>query len=306
MWDVLLDALIDTAKTIPFLLVIYVLIEVVEYRYGKKIREKVQQAGRAGPVIGAVAGSFPQCGFSVLTTALYTQRLVTIGTLLAVYLSTSDEAIPVILSQPGAAKLILPLILTKILIAVVAGVAIDFIFRKHNQKILAHIEAYAHGEDEADHNHACVVEESACCGHCLDASARKFKLKELFFHPLIHTMKIFVFILGMTVLLNGAIFWMGEEAFARLFSGHVLFQPILAALIGLIPNCAASVAITQLYLTGAITYGAMISGLCAGGGLGLLVLFREEKNKKDVFKILALLLGVSVVAGWGIQYFPLS
>ncbi|MFA6436564.1 MAG: putative manganese transporter, partial [Candidatus Gracilibacteria bacterium] len=138
------------------------------------------------------------------------------------------------------------------------------------------------------------------------ASARKFKLKELFFHPLIHTMKIFVFILGMTVLLNGVIFWMGEEAFARLFSGHVLFQPILAALIGLIPNCAASVAITQLYLTGAITYGAMISGLCAGGGLGLLVLFREEKNKKDVFKILALLLGVSVVAGWGIQYFPLS
>ena len=302
MFAILLDALIDTAKTIPFLLMIYVLIEIVEYGYGRKIREKVQRAGKAGPAIGAVTGSFPQCGFSVLTTALYTQRLVTIGTLLAVYLSTSDEAIPVILSQPGAAKLIVPLILTKILIAVVAGYGIDFIFQKHNKKTLAHIEAYAHGEDEAGHDHARVVEEPACCGHCLDASAGKFKLKELFFHPLIHTMKIFVFILAMTVLINGAIFWLGEAAFARLFSGHLFFQPVLAALIGLIPNCAASVAVTELYLNGAITYGAMISGLCAGGGLGLLVLFREEKNKKDVLKILGLLFGVSVTAGWVIQY----
>lgn len=302
IFQVFLDALIDTAKTIPFLLVIYIVIELVEYRYGKKIREKVQRAGKAGPAIGAVAGSFPQCGFSVLTTALYTQRLVTIGTLLAVYLATSDEAIPVILSQPGAAHLILPLILTKILIAMVVGYGIDFIFQKHNQKTLAHIEAYAHGNDEPWHDHASVAEESACCGHCLDASAGKFKLKELFLHPLIHTMKIFVFIFVMTLLLNAAIFLLGEEAFSRLFSGHLFFQPILAAFIGLIPNCAASVAITELYLNGAITYGAMISGLCAGGGLGLLVLFREEKNKKDVLKILALLLGVSIIIGWGIQY----
>lgn len=301
IFEVLLDALIDTAKTIPFLFTIYIWIEIVEYRYGKKIREKVQGAGLAGPAIGAVAGSFPQCGFSVLTTALYTQRLVTIGTLIAVYLATSDEAIPVILSQPGAAHLILPLILTKILIAVVAGYGIDFVFRKHNQKTLAHIEAYAHGRDEIGHDHARVAEEPACCGHCLDSSARKFKLKELFFHPFIHTMKIFVFILAMTMAINGAIFWLGEEAFSRLFIEHLLLQPVLAALIGLIPNCAASVAITELYLNGAITYGAMISGLCAGGGLGLLVLFREEKNKKDVLKILGLLVGVSVMVGWGIQ-----
>ena len=139
MLDAFLDALSDSAQTIPLLLVIYIGIELIEYKYGNKIRESIQKAGAAGPAIGALGGSFPQCGFSVVATALYTQRLATIGTLLAVYLSTSDEAIPVILAQPEKAGIIIPLILTKIIIALVAGYTIDFIFRKSNKTTLANL-----------------------------------------------------------------------------------------------------------------------------------------------------------------------
>ena len=292
----------DTVKMVPLLLVIFIGIELVEYKFGNKIILMIQKAGVAGPAVGALAGSLPQCGISVVTTALYTQRLVTIGTLLAVYLSTSDEAIPIILSQPDKAELILPLLLTKIFIALVAGYALDLFFRKANESTLVHIDAYARGEDDEHHNHAIVIDKEACCGHSTSSSANKFNPKEIFLHPIIHTAKIFVFIFAISLLINAAVFLMGEEAFGKLFSGHTYFQPFMAALVGLIPNCAASVAITELYLKGAITYGSLIAGLCASAGLGILVLFREEKEKKEIFKVLGLLLGISVLVGSIIQY----
>lgn len=302
MFEILLDALIDSAKAVPLLLLIYVGIELVEYKFGNKIRRKIQKAGKTGPAFGALAGSFPQCGFSVVATALYAQRLVTIGTLLAVYLATSDEAIPIILSQPDKIKILLPLILTKIFIAFVAGYIIDFFFRKNNQKTLAHIESYKQGRDDKSHHHESVIGEQACCGHNVSPAAPKFNLRKIFIHPIIHTAKIFVFIFIISLLINFIVWQMGEEALGKLFLGNSFFQPLLAALIGLIPNCAASVAITELYLKNVITYGSVIAGLCASGGLGTLILFREEKNKKNVFKVLALLFGISVVAGLTIQY----
>jgi len=303
MYEVFLDALIDTVKMVPLLLIIYIGIELIEYKFGSKIIAMVQKAGAAGPAIGALAGSLPQCGISVVATALYTQRLATIGTLLAVYLATSDEAIPIILAQPDKASLIVPLLLTKIFIALVAGYSIDLFFRKANKSTLTHIAAYARGEDDLGHNHSIVTEKEACCGHSTSTSANKFRPKEIFLHPAIHTAKIFVFIFAVSLLINAAVFFMGEEAFGKLFSGHAFFQPFMAALIGLIPNCAASVAITELYLKGAITYGSLIAGLCASAGLGILVLFREEKEKKEIIKILGLLFGISVLAGLFIQYF---
>jgi hypothetical protein len=302
MYEVFLDALMDTVKMVPLLLVIYIGIELVEYKFGNKIISMVQKAGIAGPVIGALAGSLPQCGISVVATALYTQRLVTIGTLLAVYLSTSDEAIPIILSQPDKAGLILPLLLTKIFIALVAGYAIDLFFRKANESTLTHIEAYARGEDDEHHNHSIVIDKEACCGHSTSSSANKFNPREIFLHPVIHTAKIVGFIFAISLLINAAVFMMGEEAFGKLFSGHTFFQPFMAALVGLIPNCAASVAITELYLKGAITYGSLIAGLCASAGLGILVLFREEKEKKEIIKVLGLLLGISILVGSVVQY----
>jgi len=302
MYEVFLDALIDTVKMVPLLLVIYIGIELIEYKFGSKIITMVQKAGVAGPAIGALAGSLPQCGISVVATALYTQRLATIGTLLAVYLATSDEAIPIILSQPDKAGLIVPLVLTKIFIALVAGYAIDLFFRKTNESTLAHIKAYARGADDLRHNHSIVTDKEACCGHSTSSSANKFKPKEIFLHPIIHTAKIFVFIFAVSLLINAAVFLMGEEAFGKLFSGNTFLQPFMAALIGLIPNCAASVAITELYLKGAITYGSLIAGLCASAGLGILVLFREEKEKKEIIKVIGLLFGISVLVGSLIQY----
>lgn len=303
MLEIFFDALFDSLKMLPLLLVVYIGIELLEYKLGNKIRQKVQKAGSAGPLLGALAGSLPQCGFSVISTALYTQRLLTIGTLLAVYLATSDEAIPIILAQPDKAKILLPLILTKIFIALVAGYTLDLIFRKRNRKILEHAQAYSHGQDNLEHHHESVIEESACCGHSPSCSAKKFNPKEIIIHPLIHTLKIFLFILIISFLINLAVFQIGEETLRVLFSGNIILQPFIAALIGLIPNCASSVAITELYLKGIITYGAVISGLCASGGLGILVLFREEKNRKNVFLILGLLFVISVLSGLIIQYF---
>ncbi|OPY86850.1 MAG: hypothetical protein A4E72_01589 [Syntrophus sp. PtaU1.Bin208] len=301
MYDVFLDAFKDTIAMVPLLLVIYIGIELVEYKFGSRIIAFVQKAGVAGPTVGAVAGSLPQCGISVVATALYTQRLLTIGTLLAVYLSTSDEAIPIILARPEKAGLIWPLLLTKIGIALVAGYALDLLFRKSNQTILNHINVCALGQDDVSHHHEVVLDQEACCGHSTSPSAGHFNPREIFLHPMIHTTKIFAFIFAVSLLINGAVYYMGEEAFGKLFLGQSFLQPFVAALVGLIPNCAASVAITELYLKGAITYGSMIAGLCAGAGLGILVLFREEKKKQEVFKILGLLFGISVVVGLFIQ-----
>lgn len=307
MLNVIQDALYDSLNMIPLLLIVYIGIEMIEYKWGNKIRKGVQKAGPAGPAIGAVSGSLPQCGFSVVGATLYTQKLVTVGTLLAIYLSTSDEALPVVLSQPGKAAIIVPLILTKIFIAVVAGYSIDFFFRKKNKQTLAHIEAYEKDKDDKNHHHEEVLEETtACCGHNPGPTQKKFDVKDIFLHPIIHTAKVFAFILSVSLLINLAVFEMGEKAFANLFSGHVILQPFIAALVGLIPNCASSVAITELYLKGAITYGAVIAGLCASGGLGLLVLFKEDKDKKDVFRILALLFGISVFVGLAMQFFSIS
>lgn len=302
MEKIFLEVLVDSLKMIPFLFLIYVAIELVEYKFGNKIRQGIQKSGKFGPAAGALVGSFPQCGFSVISTALYTQRLLTVGTLLAVYLSTSDEAIPVILSQPDKAILILPLILTKIFIAFTAGYAIDFVWRKNNEKTLAHAEAYAEGRDNLEHHHESVIDEKACCGHSLNANAKKFSSKEIIIHPLIHTAKIFSFIFIISFLINLIFFKIGEETLRHLLAGHIFWQPFIAALFGLIPNCAASVAITELYLKGTITYGAVIAGLCASGGLGILVLFKEEKNYLAVFTIIGLLFGISVLAGLFIQY----
>ncbi|MBU4216936.1 arsenic efflux protein [Candidatus Parcubacteria bacterium] len=302
MYELFLDVLLDSVSMIPLLLIVYIGIELVEYKFGNLIRKKVQGAGAAGPAIGALAGGFPQCGFSVVGAALYSQRLVTIGTLLAVFLSTSDEAIPVILSQPDKIGIILPLILTKIAVAIIAGYTVDFFFRKKNKFTLEHIEAYTHGHDDSHHNHDSVVDEIACCGHSPSSESKKFNPREIIWHPIKHTAKIFSYIFGASLLLNLIIFQVGQATFEKLFLGQSFWQPFLTALIGLIPNCIASVTITQMYMSHAITFGSVIAGLSASGGLGILVLFREEKNKKDVLKIMGLLYGISVIAGLIIQY----
>jgi hypothetical protein len=302
MMAIISEAFNDTAKIVPLLLAIYVGIELFEYKFGSAIIGKVKKAGAYGPLIGALAGIFPQCGFSVIATALYTQRLATIGTLLAIYLSTSDEALPILLSRPDKVAIVLPLIATKFLIALIAGYAIDLAFRKYNKKTLAHIHDYAQGADDLTHHHEAALETQACCGHSANAASKKFNPTEILLHPVLHTLKIFVFIFAITLAINFSVQRIGEAAIGGFLAANAFLGPFLAALIGLIPNCAASVAITEFYLKGLITYGTAVAGLSASAGLGILVLIKEEKDKRNVMVVIGLLFGVSVIAGLLIQY----
>jgi len=288
MYQIFTEALFDSLKTVPLLLIIYIGIELLEYKWGDKVRERVSKAGKSGPVVGAVVGAFPQCGFSVVATALFSQKLVTTGTLLAVYLSTSDEAIPIILSRPESMHLIWPIVGTKIIIAIIAGLGIDFIFKNERKKVTKHIEAIEEGHDLKSHHHEVIQDEVACCGHSTSCTSNKFNVKQIFWHPIMHTINIFGFIFVTTLILNYLL---------SVFELKIFNNVFVAALIGLIPNCASSVAITELYLKNTIGFGPAVAGLSASGGLGLLVLWREEKNKKIFFKILGLLYVISVLVG---------
>ncbi len=293
MPEFIADAIIDTIHMIPFLLVIFIVVELLERRFGKEMQHGIERAAAAGPLLGALFGCIPQCGFSIIATALYTRKIITLGTLIAVYISTSDEAIPVILSQPNKAHLVITLILTKLVIATIAGYSIDLIGGRLRRK--PHEHDHDHGE-ELDPS-----EDSGCCSHTITGS--RARLKSLL-HPLIHTAKITFFVLIVTLGINYLVESAGgEKNLGRLLLSGSFLQPIIAALFGLIPNCAASVAITLTYLNGGISFGSVISGLSASAGLGLLVLIKEDHDIKDVLKIAGLLVGISSVVGILLQLF---
>lgn len=284
--EYIIDAFIDSLKLVPFLFVVYVLIELVEHRYAHKIKTVVERAGKTGPAMGALAGSIPQCGFSVISSALYARRYITLGTLLAVFISTSDEAIPIILSNPSKAFLVVPLIVAKIIIALIVGFGVDALLKKSKNP---------------DTGNAQCLTELGCCGHAPDSD--KLTLKETLTHPFVHTLKIFAYIFVVTLILNLFVAWGEKYDINRLLFANSAIQPIIAAVFGLIPNCATSVAIAKLYLDGAISFGSTVAGLSTGAGLGLLVLWRENKDKKDTLKIILILVIVSSIFGILLQYF---
>lgn len=284
--DWLADALKDSLHMLPFLFFIFVVIEVIEYFYSNKMTKFGKYSGKAGPLAGSLAASFPQCGFSVIASTLYTKKLITKGTLLAVYLSTSDEAIPVILSEPSKLYLVVPLLLTKIIIAIIAGYAIDFIIdqTKNNNSLNDTVE------DTED--------EQGCCKHHIN----KPRKRDLIFHPVEHTFNVFIFILIITIGINYLVFTIGgEENLGQYFLHDSVLQPVITAIVGLIPNCAVSIAITLMYLKGALGFGSVIAGLCSSAGLGILVLFKKNDSLKDTLKIIFILLFVSIFSGILIQ-----
>jgi hypothetical protein len=288
MRGLFLDAFFDSAEMIPFLLVIYFLVELFERRFSASIKRILQKTAKVGPALGAAFGCVPQCGFSVVAGALYARRLITRGTLLAVFLATSDEAIPVILAQPNKAKLVAIILGTKLIIGLVAGYAIDLICG-----ILS--------RGKPDRGHQVPVDklhEVGCCKHDLTG---RIGIWQWLTHPLIHTAKIFFFIMAVTLAINGLISFVGEENVGQVLLKQSLLQPFLAALIGLIPNCAASVAIAELFLKGGLSYGSAIAGLCSSAGFGILVLLKENSDRRDTIRVLFLLVGISTVAGTLIQ-----
>ena len=283
MREAFVHALTDTAGMIPFLLVIYALVEWLETRVGDSVQATILRAGKAGPAAGAVLGCIPQCGFSVMAGSLYARRLITTGSLLAVYLSTSDEAVPVILAQPGKTGLVVPLLVTKVLVALVAGYGVDLALRS---SLRPAAEAVPDGRAE-EH-------QVGCCDHHVSGDV---PLRERLLHPLIHTAKVLVFVFVVTLCINTIIWRVGQANLGPLLLQHSVLQPIVTGVVGLIPNCAASVAITQVFLSGGISFGSALSGLCSASGLGLLVLVRENRSHKDTARVLALLLGISIAVG---------
>lgn len=291
--NIMIDALIDTGRLVPLLAAIYFIVGFMEYRYGHRLRHIISNLGVTGPVVGAFLGCIPQCGFSVIASALYVKRLISVGTLLSVFIATSDEAIPVLLAMPDKVGMVGMLIVIKVVIAISAGLFVDYFVQRKERRQSASGAAECETICANAHDHA------GCCSHGLDH--QQSWPKALILHPLLHTLKIFGFLFLLSIIFNSIVILVSEariESF--LLQGSVL-QPALAALIGLIPNCFASVLLAELFAKGAISFGSMVSGLSAGAGLGLLVLVKENKDRKDTLFVIIMLLAISIAAGVIIQ-----
>lgn len=273
----LLHTIEDSIKLLPFLFLTYLVMEYIEHKMGEKSKKIVKNSGKFGPLIGGVLGVFPQCGFSAAAANLYAGRVITVGTLIAIFLSTSDEMLPILISEQVDPMVITKIIGMKLLIGIVAGFVIDAFVKGHNHK--------GHEHDEEMHIHS-VCDHDHC--HCEEG---------IFKSACIHTLQIFAFIAIITFALNIGVEAIGEDTLASLILNQPVIGPVLSGVVGLIPNCASSVVITQLYLEGMMSTGAMLAGLLVGSGVGVLVLFKENANIKENAKIVALLYAIGVIAG---------
>ena len=271
IFDCLLDSLTDSLKLLPFLFLTYLIMEYLEHKSGSKMQDIIKKAGKGGPLIGGILGAFPQCGFSAAASNLYAGRIITIGTLVAVYLSTSDEMLPIMISENAGLDIIGKFLIIKVLIGMVVGFVIDFILRKRSY--------------EQNIHHIC--EEHHC--HCEKGIVKS---------AIHHTLEIFLYILIISFVLNLVISIVGIDAIKNIISDKPLLGSMVAGLIGLIPNCAGSVVITELYLTNVISFGVALSGLLAGSGVGILVLFRVNDDFKDNIRVLITTYAVSVIIGF--------
>lgn len=277
MLEIIEETLIDAIKLLPFLFITYLIMEYIEHKMGDKSKAAIKKSGKLGPFVGSILGAFPQCGFSVSATNLYAGRVITLGTLIAVYLSTSDEMLPIFISEAVSPMIILKIIGIKVLIGIIAGIIIDFVINKFKKNKIE--------EEHDDIGHIC--EEDHC--HCDEKGVIKSAIH--------HTLNIFLFIVLITFVLNIVVHIVGEERIAGLILNRPVIGPMIASLIGLIPNCAASVIITNLYLENVISLGSMISGLLTGAGVGLAILFRTNNKLKENISIIALLYGIGVISG---------
>ena len=265
----------DSVKLLPFLFFTYLLMELLEHTTGGKVQNKIKDAGKVGPLWGGLLGIMPQCGFSAAAASLYAGRVITVGTLLAVFLSTSDEMLPIFISESVALATIIKILAAKVCIAIISGFLAELVY----------VNVFKKKEKDMDIHVVCEEEHCSC-----EDGVLKSALK--------HTLKIFVYILLITFILTLVIEMIGEDHLAVVFQNIPVVGEMIAALVGLIPNCASSVVITELYLSGIIGAGAMMSGLLVNAGVGLLVLFRLNRNWKQNAGIMAALYGFGVV--WGV------
>lgn len=307
MWETLLDALIDTLKVLPLLFIVYMLLEFLEYRGVMKFEHSKFLKGKASPVFGSLFGCVPQCGFSVISTDLYSEKKISIGALIAVYVATSDEAIPIMIAEVDAIPQMLLLIAVKIVMGIVIGYLAMFLYGKifknnenavtvsaENLKSSEKVNTENHEHDELkteEHKHI----SHGCCKH--DLEQQRFD----WLHPILHCLKISAFILIVNIILGVAIYYITEERLIAFLEKSSAFQPLFAVIIGLIPNCVSSLVITELFLAGGLSFGSIVAGLSVNAGLGLVVLFKQNKNWKENLFIILMLIIPSLFIGYGIH-----
>ena len=295
MLEIIEETLIDAVKLLPFLFITYLIMEYIEHKMGHKTKSAIKKSGKWGPIIGSILGVFPQCGFSVSSTNLYAGRVITLGTLIAVYLSTSDEMLPIFISEAVSPVIILKILGIKLIIGMIAGVILDLfvnlIIKNKNKKI---VQQNVEDSEEDEIGHMC--EEEHC--HCNESGILKSAIH--------HTLSILVFIVLITFIINTVVHFVGEETIAGWILNKPVIGPVIASLIGLIPNCAASVIITNMYLENVISLGSMISGLLTGAGVGLAVLFKTNKGIKNNIRITILLYAIGVISGIILEFIGLS
>ena len=274
--EVILDGLIDVLKLIPFLFIAFLILEYIEHKMSKKNKDILSNNKKLGPLVGSLLGAFPQCGFSSLATNLFSSRVITLGTLIAIYLSTSDEMLPLMIAEKINVLTIVEIIGTKFVIGLIFGYLIDLIYRKKfkkEEKIDSHIH-------DMCHDHDC---------HCEEGILKS---------SLIHTLKITLYIFIATILIGSLIHFIGEDSIKNILKHGNILTYFLSSLIGLIPNCASSVIITELYLNNMISLGTLLSGTLTGAGVGLLILFKENKNIKENLIIVSIIYFIGVLIGF--------
>ena len=269
MIEVIKDTVIDTVKLIPFLWITFYFIELIEHKYQKKSQKIIQKSGKFGPILGGILGCFPQCGFSVMATNLYITKIISLGTLISIYLSTSDEMLPILLAKEVNSKMILSIIGVKVVIGIIAGIVIDLIFCKRKEHSIQEI---------CEHDHC----------HCE---------KSIFASSVHHTLNTVIFIFITSFFINFFMNYGLEKYLKSIFHTSSILTPFLSSLIGLIPNCGASIILTELYLNHILSFSALIAGLLTGSGVALLVLFKNNQDKKENLLILSLIYIIGVFSG---------
>ncbi len=342
--DWLLDAFLDSLKLIPFLFFAYVLIELLETFASKKLSNTKFLKGKWAPAIGAAVGIVPQCGFSVVATDLYSSKKITVGTLIAIFTVTSDEAIPILLSNLSSTTAVVnlvALICLKFVVGLIAGYAVDFVVNYINKNAAKKMQKQTKDQpktaefdattaatanlaattsattapscDDCCHNQEHNSEHSpnqkdakedlprhkGCCGHDIEED-NIHPAKQYVLHPLIHTLKIFAYILVVNIIFGACINYLGEDKIANFLQSSLYFAPLLACIIGLIPNCASSVVLTNLLVIGGLNFSACIAGLIVNAGLAYIVLFKQNKNLKQNMAIVSTMFAIGIIVGYGL------
>lgn len=281
MWHCIEHALIDTAKVFIVVLLIYFGLSFIE----GKIAKKFQKSSKYSPIIGAAIGLIPQCGFSIVASDLYKKKHISVGTLLAVFIACSDEALPILLSSSDKILSVIPLFAAKFVLAISFGYLIDLVLKRRTIII-------------KKHNHENTFIHKGCCHHEIEEHEEESFVKKHLVHPLLHTLKICAYVLVVNIIFELLIYYVGEANIKDFLNNNVYLTPLLSGLVGLIPNCASSVIISDLYVSDILTFSATLAGLISNAGLGLVFLFKDKKNIKKSILITLTLLSIAIISGY--------